>query len=136
MLALLSFQEVICGNISDLGILPPTEHLEASATRHFIDEGAFMDDKQFDSIVRSRAAGSSRRQILKGLLGLGAIVGGVAVTSAGADAKRRNEPPCTSWLCQLLGRCRARGERCTSNAQCCSNRCRLTVPDPKISFCD
>jgi serine-rich repeat adhesion-like glycoprotein len=38
-----------------------------------------MDDRQFDSMVRSRAAGSSRRQVLKGLLGLGAVAGGVAV---------------------------------------------------------
>jgi hypothetical protein len=95
-----------------------------------------MDDRQFDSMVRSRAAGSSRRQVLKGLLGLGAVAGGVAATSAGVDAKRRDVPPGTSWLCQLLGRWRARGERCTRNDQCCSGRCRLTVPDPKISFCD
>lgn len=95
-----------------------------------------MDDRRFDSLVRSRAAGGSRRQLLKGMLGLGAVVGGVAASGAEVDAKRREEPPCTSWVCQLLGRCRGRGDRCTSNSQCCSGRCRLTVPDPKISFCD
>lgn len=95
-----------------------------------------MDDKRFDSLVQSRAAGGSRRQLLKGMLGLGAVVGGVSATTVDAGAKRRDEPPCTSWWCQVLGKCRARGERCTRNDQCCSGRCRLTVPDPKISFCD
>ena len=60
-----------------------------------------MDDRRFDALVRSRAAGSSRRQVLKGMLGLGAVVGGVAVSQADASAKRRDEPPCTSWFCQL-----------------------------------
>lgn len=95
-----------------------------------------MDDRRFDALARSRAAGSSRRQVLKGMLGLGAVVGGVAVSGADASAKRRDEPPCDSWWCAVLGRCRPRGERCTRNDQCCSNRCRLTVLDPKISFCD
>jgi len=95
-----------------------------------------MDDRRFDALVRSRAAGSSRRQVLKGMLGLGAAVGGVAVSQADASAKRRDEPPCTSWFCQLLGRCRARNERCSNNAQCCSGRCTLRIADPKIYACD
>jgi hypothetical protein len=95
-----------------------------------------MDDRRFDSLVRTIATGRSRRQVLKGMLGLGAVAAGATITAADADAKRRVEPPCTSWLCQLLGRCRGSGERGTSNTQCCSGRCRLTVPDPKISFCD
>jgi hypothetical protein len=95
-----------------------------------------LDDRRLDSFVRSLASGKSRRQVLKGLGGLGAVAGGLAVGGDDTDAKRREEPPCNGWWCVVLGRCRARGERCTRNDQCCSNRCRLTVPDPKISFCD
>jgi serine-rich repeat adhesion-like glycoprotein len=102
----------------------------------FIKGGWFMDDRRFDALTRSMASARSRRQLLKGIAGLGAVMGGVAVSGAGADAKRREEPPCTSWWCAVLGRCLARGARCTRNDQCCSGRCRLTVPDPKISFCD
>lgn len=48
-----------------------------------------MDDRRFDSIARSLASGTNRRQILKGLLGLGAgsIVATVTVTET--DAARR-----------------------------------------------
>ena len=49
-----------------------------------------MDDRQFDALVRSLAAGRSRRQVLKGMLGLG---GAAAATAAAlpdqADAARR-----------------------------------------------
>jgi hypothetical protein len=39
-----------------------------------------MDDRRFDALVRSLAAGRSRRQVLRGMLGLG----GAAVASAAA----------------------------------------------------
>jgi hypothetical protein len=49
-----------------------------------------MDDRRFDSLVRSLAAGRSRREILKGVLGLGgAAVVGAAVASNHAEAARR-----------------------------------------------
>jgi hypothetical protein len=102
-------------------------------------EHGSMDSNQFDHLTKTVARGISRRRLLRNLARGAAgitVAGGMAASASGAEAKRRDEPPCQSWLCQLLGRCRARGERCTSNAQCCSNRCRLTVPDPKISFCD
>jgi hypothetical protein len=51
-----------------------------------------VEDRRFDAIARSLASGTSRRQVLKGLLGLGA--GTVAVTSAASvtDAARRGYP--------------------------------------------
>ncbi len=51
-----------------------------------------MDDRQFDSLVRSLASGANRRQILKGLLGLGgaAAVAGTALSDA--EAARRPTP--------------------------------------------
>jgi hypothetical protein len=102
-------------------------------------EHGSMDSNQFDHLTKTVARGTSRRRLLRNLVrgtaGV-AIAGGVAMTGTDAEAKRRVEPPCTSWLCQLLGRCRARNERCTTNAQCCSGRCRVAIPDPKISFCD
>ena len=47
-----------------------------------------MDDQRFDSLVRSLASGGSRRQVLKGMLGIGVVLGGAAATQ-GADAARR-----------------------------------------------
>jgi hypothetical protein len=98
-----------------------------------------MDSNHFDRLTKDVARGTSRRRLLRNLARgatAAAVGGGVAVAADDAEAKRRVEPPCTSWICELLGRCRSRGERCTTNTQCCSGRCRLTVPDPKISFCD
>lgn len=48
-----------------------------------------MDDRQFDSLARSLAAGQSRRRVLKAMLGLiGAVSAGVALPPH-ADAARR-----------------------------------------------
>ena len=43
-----------------------------------------MDDRRFDALVKSVAAGGSRRAVLKGLLGLGgvALAGGAIVYGA------------------------------------------------------
>lgn len=49
-----------------------------------------MDDRRFDSLVRSLAAGTSRRRMLKGMLGLGgAAIVGAPGASDHADAARR-----------------------------------------------
>jgi hypothetical protein len=49
-----------------------------------------VDDRRFDSLVRSLAVGGSRRQVLKAVLGLGAgaTVGALAMVDE-ADAARR-----------------------------------------------
>ena len=99
-----------------------------------------MDSNQFDRLTKDVAHGTSRRRLLRnlarGAAGVAVAGGVVAADRADAEAKRRVEPPCNSWLCQLLGRCRARNERCTTNAQCCSNRCTIRIVDPKISACE
>jgi hypothetical protein len=49
-----------------------------------------MDDRRFDSLVRSLASGGSRRTLFKGFLGLGgAVVVGAAVSGHDAQAARR-----------------------------------------------
>lgn len=52
-----------------------------------------MDDRRFDSLVKSLASGASRRKVLKGLLGLGgaAAVGGTLLEGP-AEAARRPTP--------------------------------------------
>ncbi len=69
-----------------------------------------MDDRRFDALVRTMASGSSRRQMVKGLLGLGAVVGAAALTQD-AEAARRGfsgpklptpppcVPVCTEGIC-------------------------------------
>jgi hypothetical protein len=46
-----------------------------------------MDDRRFDSLVRSLATGTSRRQVLRGIVG-GAALGG-ALVGQRVDAARR-----------------------------------------------
>jgi hypothetical protein len=49
-----------------------------------------MDDRRFDSIARSLAEGHSRREVLKGLLGLGGVAAaGIAIASGDVEAARR-----------------------------------------------
>jgi hypothetical protein len=53
-----------------------------------------MDDRRFDSLVRALAAGTSRRSVLKGLLGLGGIVAASKVIfESDTDAARRPASP-------------------------------------------
>ena len=51
-----------------------------------------MDDRRFDSLVKSFAGGASRRAVLKGLLGLGgaAAVGGTLLEGPAEAARRAN----------------------------------------------
>lgn len=74
-------------------MMPSVEQNLGEPRRAFsIKESRFMDDRRFDSLVRSLASGANRRQVLKGLLG----IGGVAVAGArvsDAEAARRPTPP-------------------------------------------
>ena len=114
----------------------PIEQLTANTTGQLTDEEAIVNDRRSDTRARSLASGASRRQLLKGIVGLGAILGGGAVSGTDADAKRPEEPPCSAWWCHVRRQCRGRGERCSRNDQCCSNRCRIVIADPKIYACD
>jgi hypothetical protein len=87
-----------------------------------------MDDRKFDTITRTLASGTSRRRMLKGLLGLG----GMAVAAAGlqdASAARRGftgptfprpeptEPPCINPnVCAVSGCCA--GFICCNGQEC------------------
>jgi hypothetical protein len=52
-----------------------------------------VNDRRFDSLVRSLASGASRRQVLKGSLGLGAgAATGAFVMLEDAEAARRGYP--------------------------------------------
>ena len=50
-----------------------------------------MDDRRFDALARSLAAGASRRLVLKGLFG--GIIGGAALGGAGKTFAQDEEPP-------------------------------------------
>ena len=87
-----------------------------------------MDDRRFDAIARNLASGTSRRSLLKGILGLGSLIGGVAQLH-NADAARRGfsgpvfpplvptEPPCINPGICLLEEC-CPGFRCCNGQEC------------------
>ena len=92
-----------------------------------------MDDRSFDALVRSLASGSNRRQILRGLLGLGAGVA-AAGTVAQVDAARRptvtpTVPKCPGsqyWngsACVCSSGTNCGSDCCTGDAVCCDNAC-------------
>lgn len=60
-----------------------------------------MDDQRFDTFVRALASGSNRRQIMKGVFGLGAgaVVGALVATNE-ADAARRGFPGPRIFPCE------------------------------------
>jgi len=81
-----------------------------------------MDDQRFDSLVRSFASGANRRQILKGVLGLGAGVAGAALTAMDdADAARRGFPGPRIFPCEP----QCDGTSCGSNG--CGGSCSCSL---------
>lgn len=92
-----------------------------------------MDDQRFDALVRGLAQAGSRRQVLRGLLGLGVIAAVPAVQSAGAA--RRPEPTPKPVKCpgqQILvsgacvcpaGKAKCGPDCCPAGAECCDNAC-------------
>jgi hypothetical protein len=58
-----------------------------------LSEAILVDDRRFDSLAKSLAAGKSRRSVLKGLFGLGgaALIGGTLLEGE-TDAARRPTP--------------------------------------------
>lgn len=92
-----------------------------------------MDDRRFDAMVRSLAAGGNRRQVLKGLLGLG---GAVAAGSIVLDAEAARRPTPTPAPPKCPGSQHWNGSKCTCSAGtdcgpaccgdgsvCCDNAC-------------
>ena len=105
-----------------------------------------MDERRFDSLVRSLASGTSRRSMLKGILGFGgaALTGGVLLDQP-ADAARRPSPApkpvtCPGRQTPVNGVCTCPGDApnkcgpdcCTgesgdppspTHSECCDNAC-------------
>lgn len=116
-----------------------------------------MDDRGFDSIVRSLALGTSRRKLIKGVLGLGGgVVAGAAVFENNAEAARRGftkptlpPPPCVP-VCDgstcggpdgCGGSCGCSSGNYCSGSACCEDiqltepSCFWLIPDSSGNWC-
>lgn len=92
-----------------------------------------MDDFRFDRLVRSFASGSSRRQVLKGILGLGGgLVAGSTIGEANAARRPTPTPKPVScpgnqvWsgdACTCVSGDTCGPDCCPAEAQCCDNAC-------------
>ena len=87
-----------------------------------------MDDRKFDTIARNLAAGTSRRALLAGLLGLGGIAaGGIDLHHAGAARRGFSGPrfpprDCSGELCEPSTQC-SDDYDCPGGAVCCVGDC-------------
>src|SRR5687768_300836 len=95
-----------------------------------------MDERRFDQIARLFAAGSNRRHLLRGLLGLGgaAVVGTVVAGDADAASRSVNPSPtpvrCPGNQIVVGGLCTCPAgfdncgpDCCAPGAQCCDGAC-------------
>ena len=94
-----------------------------------------MDDRQFDSLTKSLAVGRTRRQALKGLIGLGgAVVVGSITLGRHTEAARRSLltptpqtcPGSQVWngsACVCLSGTLCGPACCTAGANCCDGAC-------------
>jgi hypothetical protein len=94
-----------------------------------------MDDRRFDAIAKSLAAGTSRRSLLKGILGLGgaAAVGSLGLERESEAARRptptpsvRNCPAGQVWngrTCVCLAGPTCGAECCGVGGTCCDGAC-------------
>jgi hypothetical protein len=81
-------------------------------------KGRFMDDRRFDGWTRSLAVAPNRRQVVKRLLGLGAVAAAVAAQEDSQAARRGySGPPIPPLGCQP----QCVGNSCGSNG--CGGRC-------------
>lgn len=91
-----------------------------------------MDDRRFDALTRTFATAGNRRQVLKGLLGLGGLFGGAVARDARAARRPAPTPRPISCpgnqvpvdgvcTCPTGAKCRA--ECCPENAECCDGAC-------------
>jgi hypothetical protein len=93
-----------------------------------------VDTERFDSLVKSLARGSSRRSVLKGLLGLGATSAGVTLLESETNAARRPTPtpkPLTcpgnqhwnGWECVCTSGQKCGPTCCLVGTECCDGAC-------------
>src|SRR5690349_19357999 len=99
---------------------------------------ACMDDRRFDSLVKSLARGGSRRSVLKGMLGLGsaAVAGGMLLEDDASAARRPTPTPtpvkCPGKQTPVNGVCTCPGtapNKC--GPDCCTGK--TTDPEPRPS---
>jgi hypothetical protein len=112
---------------------PGIRNTERTATSLLLTKGRFMDDRQFDTLVRTVATRQNRRALIRRGLGVGALLSG-AVSAKDAGAARRGfsgptiptlcVPSCDGSMCGDDG-C---GGTCSCNESCpCLTRL-LDVP--------
>lgn len=99
-----------------------------------------MDDRDFDSIAKRAAGGSSRRTLLKALFGIGAVTATGAVVHGQADAARRGfSGPKFPWdpTPTPIPVCLEDGEYCDLSDQnaCCSQKCIYNPLSPSGGYC-
>jgi hypothetical protein len=101
-----------------------------------------LDDRRFDSLVKSLAAGTSRRSMLKGLLGFGGAVAASGIAERTAEAARRGSTPtptpiicpgtqiASNGVCICLGALSKCGSDCcnpsgigAAHSECCDGAC-------------
>lgn len=83
-----------------------------------------MDSQRFDSLVKSLAAGTSRRSVLKGVLGLGgAAIAGGTLLERGAEAARRPTPTPKPITCPGSQHWNGSACVCTTGETCGSACC-------------
>ncbi|MBX3071119.1 MAG: hypothetical protein KF883_11510 [Thermomicrobiales bacterium] len=98
-----------------------------------------MDSSRFDDLVRSLASGASRRRLLKGIIGIGAVVTASEALESDAREQRTRPtipppppPPATTTPapttsppnpCPGMARCSIDGccdGQCTAQGRCCA----------------
>jgi hypothetical protein len=119
-----------------------------------------MDDRQFDSLVKTFGAASSRRSFLKGLLGIGGIAATGVIVREQAEAARRGyggpsipsiptpvqtpaptQPPAptaTATPTEPPGQiCIPVGDPCTvqQTGECCTNACCFRTQQSTVGYC-
>jgi len=87
-----------------------------------------MDDKRFDSIARQLGSGSSRRAVLKGLLGVGAVAAVGLTVHGQTDAARRGFTGPFGPTPVPTPTCAPDGDPCNlSHPEACCSQCCTTT---------
>lgn len=100
-----------------------------------------MDDRRFDSLVKALAEGSSRRSLLKGLLGLGGVaVAGSSLRESNVEAARRptptpKPPTCPGKQTPQGGQCVCIAPPAPGTQKCGPDCCNPTGVGPLHSEC-
>ena len=131
---------------SNLPGLPRTARLKGAFDRssalRLSTKGVCMNDATFDNLTRLLGSRPSRRQVLKGIAGGGALAA-AGMTRAIDDAAAQcveDGDPCTSGteccggacsaslgVCVTMDECIVDGDPCTSGTECCGGACSASL---------